>query len=73
MPIFFSVPASGSALLTFAAPGDPSDSDWERVTQIVCRVVGTEIEVEGLFGRPLACAAVGAAMAAGDVFSDGQG
>jgi hypothetical protein len=72
MQVFFAVPSSGSALLTFATPDDPADDTWEHVTSIVCQIVGNTIGVTGLIGRSLTCAATGVAMAAADV-SEGVG
>jgi len=72
VPVFFAIPSSGSALLTFATAADPTDQTWERVSKIVCQIVGNTIGVTGLIGRSLACTATGVAMAAGDV-SDGIG
>jgi hypothetical protein len=72
IPIFFAIPSSGSALLTFATTADPTDQTWERVSKIVCQIVGNTIGVTGLIGRPLTSAATGVATVAGDV-SDGVG
>jgi hypothetical protein len=60
IPMLFAIPSSGAALVTFATPGDPTDSIWSRVTAIILDIVGSKIEVRGLIGRPLACAASGA-------------
>jgi hypothetical protein len=56
MPVYFSVPSSGSAILTFMTSADPSDEDWSRATEIVCDVAGRKIQVENLIGRNLRCA-----------------
>ncbi|MDQ2763186.1 MAG: hypothetical protein M3Y22_06745, partial [Pseudomonadota bacterium] len=53
MPLFFSVPSSGEALLTFATPADPSDPDWAQASQIIINIVETIVGVEGLRSRPL--------------------
>jgi hypothetical protein len=71
MQVFFAVPSSGSALLTFATADDSADEVWEHVTRIVCRIVGDTIGVTGLIGRSLTCAATGVSMAAADVSGDG--
>jgi hypothetical protein len=39
LPVFFAVPGSGDALVTFATPLDPDDEDWDRACAIVCQVV----------------------------------
>jgi hypothetical protein len=72
MQVFFAIPSGGPALLSFATSDDPTDEIWERVSKIVCQIVGNAIGVTGLIGRSLACAATGVAMVAGDV-SDGVG
>jgi CBS-domain-containing membrane protein len=68
--VFFAIPSGGPALLSFATTADPTDQTWERVSGIVCQIVGNTIGVTGLIGRPLRCAATGIAMVAADV-SDG--
>jgi hypothetical protein len=67
-PIYMCVPASGDALLTFACPVDPNDDEWNRVTQIVCDVVGAFTD-KRLHSRPLSCAMAGTSMGAADLTS----
>jgi hypothetical protein len=59
MQVFFAVPSSGSALLTFATPNDPTDKTWGHASKIICGIVGNKIGVSGLFGRLLTPAATG--------------
>lgn len=68
-PIFFSVPSSGQAMLTFATPLDPSEVDWKRISAIVCRIVGEQVGMEGLQGRPLPCAVAAGTMGAADLLA----
>jgi hypothetical protein len=62
MPMYFSVPSGGKALLTFMTPGDPSAEAWKQVTAIICDILLSKIVVSGLVGRPLACAPSGASV-----------
>jgi len=55
-PIYFAVPNSGDALLTIATPFDPSDGDWQRTREIVCRALEERVRCGRLGGRELACA-----------------
>jgi hypothetical protein len=67
-PIFLTVPSSGEATMTIATPLDPSDEDWARATEIVCRLVGARIGSQGLRSRPVPCAASGMPMGAADLY-----
>jgi hypothetical protein len=67
-PIFLTVPSSGEAIMTFGTPVDPSNEDWVRATEIVCRLVGARIGSEGLRSRPAPCAAAGMPMAGADLY-----
>jgi hypothetical protein len=60
MQMYYSIPSSGAALLTFMTPAHPSDEAWELVTETICSAVSSKIKVSGLIGRPLTCAASGA-------------
>lgn len=66
-PIFFSVPSGGPAMITYATPLDPSEEDWKQISAIVCRIVGEQVGVEGLQGRPLPCAVAAGTMGAADL------
>jgi hypothetical protein len=67
MPIFFTIPSSGDALLTYATPLDPSDSEWLRAGQIVSDIVCSKIDGVRLRHQELPCAASGAVMGAADL------
>jgi hypothetical protein len=66
-PVYLCVPASGDALATLACPLDPDDNEWNRITKIVCEIVGARIGTLELKTRGLACAMAGATMASADV------
>jgi hypothetical protein len=66
-PVFFSIPSSGRAILTYATPCDPCDADWQRMSAIVCGIVSEAIDVEGLQGRELPCAVATGTMGAADL------
>ena len=59
MPLFFSVPSSGEALATFAMPGDPCEEDRQRACDIIARIVGGRLGIEGLWANALPCVASG--------------
>ena len=65
-PIYMCIPASGDAFFTLACPIDPSDPEWDRVSQITCDVVGQMIG-KTLRSRGLSCAMAGTAMGAADL------
>jgi hypothetical protein len=55
LEIFFVIPASGHAMISFGTPGDPLDEDWDRVDQIISNIVGNIVGLGGLHGRELPC------------------
>jgi hypothetical protein len=54
--LFFIVPRSGAAILTFGTPGDPPDDLWDKVRDIISSIVQRSIGLERLRCRELACA-----------------
>jgi hypothetical protein len=54
--LFFIVPNSGDAVLTFGTPGDPPDAEWERTGEIVASVVAGLIGLRGTRRREVTCA-----------------
>ena len=48
LSVFFLVPSSGDAVITFGCSGDPDDELWSRVAAIVSAIVGRSV---GLAGR----------------------
>ena len=69
-PVYLAVPSSGDALVTIACPVDPTDSQWSRATEIVCRVIGERLKGINLHSRPLQCTAVNAIAGAADITAD---
>jgi hypothetical protein len=65
-PVFFCVPSSGDAILTFATPLDPSDADWNKISAIVSGIVGEKTALSGLTTRDLRCSVATGAMAVAD-------
>ena len=55
-PLYITVRNSGNALVTIATPLDPSDSDWQQASAIVCRTLEERVGCDRLRGRELACA-----------------
>jgi hypothetical protein len=55
-PLYITVRNSGDALVTIATPFDPSDVDWQRAREIVCRTLEERVGCGRLGGRELACA-----------------
>ena len=59
IPVFFCIPRSGDSLLTFATPVDPSDAEWERITDIIRDAVEDTSGIDKLAVRELHCIAAG--------------
>jgi hypothetical protein len=55
-PVYITVRNSGDALVTIATPSDPSDADWQKASEIVCRTLEESVGCDRLRGRELACA-----------------
>ena len=70
-PLYITVRNSGDALVTIATPLDPSDTDWQRASAIVCRTLEERVGCDRLRGRELSCAIANAeAINAADVTAD---
>src|ERR1700733_6010024 len=54
--LFFFVPHSGNAVLTFGTPGDPTDPEWEQVGTIVSAIVREATGIGRTRCREIACA-----------------
>jgi hypothetical protein len=67
IPIFFTIPSSGDALLTFATPLDPTDVDWDRTTEIIREILETKTGVGKLVARPVHCISAGIPIGVADV------
>jgi hypothetical protein len=67
MPLFFSVPSSGEALATFGMPGNPCEKDRHRACDIIARIVGRKLGIEGLWANAVPCAASVGHMGAADI------
>ena len=55
-PVYMTVRNSGDALVTIATPLDPSDTDWQQASAIVCRTLEERVGCGRLRGQELACA-----------------
>jgi hypothetical protein len=67
-PLYITVRNSGDALVTIATPLDPSDTDWQRASTIVCRTLEERVGCDRLRGQELASAIANAgAINAADV------
>ena len=70
-PLYITVRNSGDALVTIATPLDPSDTDWQQASAIVCRTLEERVGCGRLRGRELACAIANAgSINAADVTAD---
>jgi hypothetical protein len=54
--LFFLVPHSGDAIITFGTSDDPSDDEWDRVEEIVGSIVGQSIGLDRVRCRSVASA-----------------
>jgi hypothetical protein len=70
IPIFFTIPRAGDALVTVITTIDPSDEDWNAACKIVCGIVENRIGTENLVARDVACISAGLQMGAADVCVD---
>jgi hypothetical protein len=73
IPVFFSVPSQGGAILTFATPLDPSEEEWARVSRIICPIVASKIGATSLRSQTLPCVAAGVSMGAADLLIGSRG
>ena len=55
-PIYMTVRNSGDALVTIATTLDPSNSDWQQASEIVCRIIQEKVGCERSRGQELPCA-----------------
>jgi hypothetical protein len=55
-PVFLSVRDNKDSLATIATPIDPSDDDWSRASEIVCRIIQKKIGGGKLRSKELLCA-----------------
>ena len=70
IPVFFTIPRAGDALVTVITTIDPSDADWNAACKIVCGIVENRIGTENLVARDVACISAGLQMGAADVCVD---
>jgi hypothetical protein len=71
IPIYLTVPASGDAVAPIATPlDDMPDGVWDRVMEIVCRVIKQQISSGKLHSRALTCAAINTAMTSANVTAE---
>jgi hypothetical protein len=59
LDLFFMVPSSGNAILTYGTAGDPDDNLWDRVRDIVVPVLQEIIGLERPQCRAVLCATTG--------------
>ncbi len=70
-PVYITVRSSGNSLATIATPLDPSETDWDRASEVVCQVLGRWVGCERLVGWPLVCAVANAArISASELLND---
>jgi hypothetical protein len=55
-PIYFIVPHSGDAIVTFGTSGDPGADEWGRVADVVASVVRQAVGLAGTRCREVVCA-----------------
>jgi hypothetical protein len=54
--VYFLVPHSGDAIVTFGTAGDPSDDEWNRVAEIVSSIVRQTVGLDRTRCREVMCA-----------------
>jgi hypothetical protein len=70
VPVFLTVPNSGSAIVTMATPADPADALWMKVTGIVVETVSSRLNGSRLQSKEVTCAMAAATMSAADLIVD---
>jgi hypothetical protein len=55
-PLFFLVPNSGDAILTFGTTLDPDDDEWNRIGEIVSNIVRHTVGLDRVRCQPVVCA-----------------
>jgi hypothetical protein len=56
IPVFFIVPTSGDAIVTFGTIIDPPDHQWKRVSEVVVSVVRQSVGLDQVRCREVICA-----------------
>src|ERR1700760_2970925 len=56
LELFFMVPSSGDAILTFGTMSDPDDELWDRVGLAIVSVLQEAVGLECTRSRPVLCA-----------------
>jgi hypothetical protein len=56
IPLFFIVPNSGDAIVTFGTITDPPDTEWSRVGEVVGSIVAQSCGLRGTRRREVVCA-----------------
>jgi len=70
-PVFVTVPSSGEAYAAIATPISPPDSDWLKVSALLCQIVGEKLGGLTLHSKELPCAIANSAiMGAADLIAD---
>jgi hypothetical protein len=59
LPVFFTVPRGGEAVVTFLTPDDPTDAEWTAACKIVCGILEDVIGFRKLIAHDVACIAAG--------------
>jgi hypothetical protein len=62
LDVFFTVPRSGCAVVTFGTLANPSDDQWDQVSEVVSAIVRRSIGLERSRCRALVCATTHTAM-----------
>jgi hypothetical protein len=69
-PVYLFVPGSGDAVVSMMTPDDPSDSDWDRIGDIVREVLSEYLGGMGLRSVEMSCAMVNGTMGATEMAVD---
>ena len=56
LDLFFMIPNSGDAIITYGTPGDPPDDEWNRVREVVSSVVRQAVGLDRVRCREVVCA-----------------
>jgi hypothetical protein len=69
-PVYLSVPLSGDAIITLFTRLDPSDEQWDRVSEIIRQILSARLGGMRLRSRHLICAVADALVEASEIIGD---
>jgi len=69
-PVYLSVPLSGHAIITLFTDLDPSDEQWDRISEIIRQILSARLGGMRLRSRHLSCAVADVLVEASEIIGD---